>query len=123
MSSGNHAQALSFGAAQFDIPATIVMPTWSREGKVEATRSYGGEIILTDEPLMDVCSRIQAERGLTFVHPFDDDEIMAGHGTVGLEILEDVPRLDAVLVSVGGGGLISGIATAVKAISQSWPSS
>lgn len=119
MSSGNHAQALSFGAAQFGIPATIVMPTWSRAGKVEATRAYGGEVILTDEPLMDVCSQIGANRGLTFVHPFDDDEIMAGHGTVGLELLEDVPKMEGVLVSIGGGGLISGIATAIKARSPS----
>ncbi len=113
MSSGNHAQALSCGAAAFGIPATIVMPSWSRQGKIDATRSYGGEIILTEDDLMLTCRRIMDERGLTFVHPFDDAHVIAGHGTLGLEILEDSPEPDYVLVSVGGGGLISGVATAV----------
>ena len=119
MSSGNHAQALSYAAALSAIPATIVMPSWSRDFKVEATRSYGGKVVLTDEDLMETVGTIQRQGGQTFVHPFDDPLIIAGHGTLGLEILEDVPSPDYVLVSIGGGGLISGIAVAVKELSPS----
>lgn len=119
MSSGNHAQALSFAASSSEIPATIVMPSWSRDFKVEATRSYGGKVVLTDDDLMETVAAIQQQGGQTFVHPFDDPLIIAGHGTVGLEILEDVPSPDYVLVTIGGGGLISGIAAAVKGLSPS----
>lgn len=114
MSSGNHAQALAFGASAFGVPATIVMPDWSRAGKIEATRSYGGEVVLTDQSLMALVGRLEQERGLVLVHPFDDLDIIAGHGTIGLEILEDVPSPDCVLVSIGGGGLSAGISTAIK---------
>ncbi len=119
MSSGNHAQALSYAASLWGIPATIVMPSWSLAFKVEATRSYGGKVFLTDEDLMETVGSIQRQGGQTFVHPFDDPLIIAGHGTLGLEILEDVPSPDYVLVSIGGGGLISGIAAAVKGLSPS----
>jgi threonine dehydratase len=82
--------------------------------KVEATRRYGGEVVLTDGSLLDACLALQRERDLTMVHPFDDLEVMAGQGTVGLELLEQVPDAGLVVVPVGGGGLISGIAAAVK---------
>ncbi len=115
LSAGNHAQALAWAAKEAGIHATVVMPATAVPSKVEATRSYGGEVIQTDGDLLATCLTIQKDRDLTLVHPFDDPWIMAGQGTVGLEILEDVPQVDAVLVGVGGGGLISGIATALKA--------
>jgi threonine dehydratase len=115
LSAGNHAQALAWAATQSGILSTVVMPATSVRSKIEATRSYGGEVILTEGDLLETCLTIQKERGLTLVHPFDDPMIIAGQGTVGLEILEDVPEVDAVVVGVGGGGLISGIATALKA--------
>jgi threonine ammonia-lyase medium form len=115
LSAGNHAQALAWAATQSGIPSTVVMPAASVRSKVEATRSYGGEVVLTEGDLLETCLRVQKERGLTLVHPFDDPMIIAGQGTVGVEILEDVPEVDAVIVGVGGGGLISGIATALKA--------
>lgn len=114
MSSGNHAQALAYGAGLYGIASTIVMPATSVASKVEATRNYGGQVHLTEEGLMETCRRIQQERGLTLVHPFDDPMIVAGAGTAGLEIVDDVPDADYVLAGVGGGGLISGVATAVK---------
>jgi threonine ammonia-lyase medium form len=115
LSAGNHAQALAWAATQSGILSTVVMPATSVRSKIEATQSYGGEVILTEGDLLETCLAIQKERGLTLVHPFDDPMIIAGQGTVGLEILEDVPEVDAVVVGVGGGGLISGIATALKA--------
>jgi threonine ammonia-lyase medium form len=114
LSAGNHAQALAWAATQSGIPSTVIMPAASVRSKVEATRSYGGEVVLTEGDLLETCLRVQKERGLTLVHPFDDPMIIAGQGTVGVEILEDVPEVDAVIVGVGGGGLISGIATALK---------
>lgn len=115
LSAGNHAQALAWGARQYGISAVVVMPTQTPKSKVEATRGYGGEVVLTEENLLETTLSIQRERSLTLVHPFDDPRIIAGQGTVGLEILDDVPDVDAVVVGVGGGGLISGIATAIKA--------
>ncbi len=115
LSAGNHAQALAWAATQSGISSTVVMPAAAVRSKIEATRSYSGEVILTEGDLLATCLAIQKERDLTLVHPFDDPMIIAGHGTVGLEILEDVPKVDAVVVGVGGGGLISGIATALKA--------
>lgn len=115
ISAGNHAQALAWGAAQSGIQSTVVMPSGSLRSKIEATQGYGGEVILTENDLLPTCLAIQKERDLTLVHPFDDLMIIAGQGTVGLEILEDVPHVDAVFVGVGGGGLISGIAAALKA--------
>lgn len=114
VSSGNHAQSLAYGARRMGIPATIVMPSWSDAGKVDSTRGYGGEVILTDENLLEALRRLIEERSLTLVHPFDDPLIIAGAGTLGLEIVEDLPDPDLVLVSIGGGGLISGVAAAVK---------
>ncbi len=114
LSAGNHAAALAYGATAVGARATIVMPRNAVRSKIEATRAYGGEVVLTDGSLVDALHDLIASRRLTLIHPFDDLAIMAGQGTVGLEVLEDVPDLDAVIVPVGGGGLISGIATAVK---------
>ena len=114
ISAGNHAQAVAWSAAQYGIPATVCMPAHSVPSKQQATRDYGGEVILAEGPLLDTMLAIQKERDLYFVHPFDDPLIIAGHGTVGLEIVEDLPDVDVVLIGVGGGGLISGVAAAVK---------
>ncbi len=115
LSAGNHAAALAWAATAAGAKATIVMPSSAVRFKIEATRRYGGEVVLTEGNLLETCLALQHERGLTLVHPFDDPLVMAGQGTVGWEILEDLPDLDWVLVPVGGGGLLSGIAAAVKA--------
>jgi threonine dehydratase len=114
LSAGNHAAALAHGAAALGTRATVVMPAAAARSKVEATRAYGGEVVLTDNGLLETCLEIQRSRDLALVHPFDDPLIIAGQGTVGLEILADVPDVDAVMVPVGGGGLVSGIAAAIK---------
>lgn len=115
LSAGNHAQALAWGAAQFGISSLITMPANSVKSKVEATRNYGGEVLFTDSNLLEFCLSIKKERNLYLVHPFDDPKVIAGHGSLGLEIVEDIPNVDVVIVGIGGGGLISGIAAAVKA--------
>lgn len=116
MSSGNHAQGLAFGASTLGIPATVVMPESTPDYKVQAARGYGAEVILhgTMKDIEQKCYELKEARSLTLVHPFDDPLIVAGGGTVGLEILEDVPAPDFVFVGIGGGGLISGAATAIK---------
>jgi threonine dehydratase len=114
LSAGNHAAALAYGAAAVGETATIVMPAAAMPSKVAATRRYGGEVVQTDGSLLDACLALQRERNLTMVHPFDDLAVMAGQGTVGLEILEQIPDAGMIVVPVGGGGLISGIAAAVK---------
>lgn len=114
LSAGNHAQALAWGAAQHGTRATIVMPATAVASKVAATLDYGGEVIQTADDLLATTLQLQRERELTLVHPFDDLRMIAGHASVGLEILEQVPNVDVVLVSCGGGGLISGVATAIK---------
>ena len=116
LSAGNHAQALAWAAGLAGLKATVVMPAGAVRSKVEAARGYGAEVVLTEEDLLATCLALQKERDLTLVHPFDDPFIIAGQGTVGLEILEDVPDVDAVIVGVGGGGLLSGIAAAMKAM-------
>jgi threonine dehydratase len=118
MSAGNHAAALAYAARAAGTTATVVMPAHANPGKVAATRSYGGEVVLTEDGLRDTMNAIRDERGLTVVHPFDDPAVIAGAGTVGLEILAEVPEPDAVVVQVGGGGLLAGVATAVK---EGWP--
>jgi len=114
LSAGNHAQALAWGAAQFGVHATIVMPATAVPSKVAATRGYGGEVIQTSGDLLATALELQQSRGLTLVHPFDDPRVIAGQGTVGLEILDQVPNVDVVVVACGGGGLISGVAAAIK---------
>ncbi len=114
ISAGNHAQALAWAGADAGIRSTIVMPATSVRSKILATESYGGEVILTEEDLMDTCLTIQQERDLAFVHPFDDRLIIAGQGTVGQEVLTDLPQVDVVIAGVGGGGMISGVGAAMK---------
>jgi threonine dehydratase len=117
-SAGNHAQGVALAAKATGLPATIVMPVWASIGKQEATRGYGAEVILAGESLAESISVAQkmAEDGRTFIHPYDDEEIITGQATIGLEILEDLPDPDVVIVPIGGGGLIGGIASAIKAV-------
>ena len=117
-SAGNHGLAVAFHANRLGIPATIVMPTPAPLIKVTSARRYGADVILHGDNYDEAYERAQAiaaERGAVFVHPFDDARVVAGQGTLGLELLEQVEPLDAVLVPVGGGGLIAGVALAIKA--------
>src|SRR5919199_1846193 len=114
-SAGNHAQGVALAAHLLHVPATIVMPEYAPLAKIVATRRYGAEIILygtSFDEAGEEARRIQEQRGLTYVHAFDDPKIVAGQGTVGLEVLDALPEVDTVIVPVGGGGLISGIAVA-----------
>jgi len=118
MSAGNHAQAVAYHAARLGIPATIVMPVTTPFVKVAATRTHGAEVVLHGESVAEAqarCEQIQAQRDLVLVHPYDDPLIIAGQGTITLEILEDVPGLDVLIFPVGGGGLIAGNALAARA--------
>ena len=118
-SAGNHAQGVALAAQRLGVSATIVMPKTTPLIKVEATRSYGATVVLAGDLYDDAYNearRLEQEQGLVFIHPFDDYDVMAGQGTIGLEILQDLNDVDAVLVPIGGGGLIAGIATAVKAL-------
>ncbi len=119
LSAGNHAQALAWGASRLGLRSTIVMPMNAARVKVAATLGYGGEVVQTEADLLQTALDLQKERGLTLVHPFDDLRVIAGQGTVGFEIMDDVPDADVVIVACGGGGLISGVAAAVKAIKPS----
>jgi threonine dehydratase len=118
-SAGNHSQAVAFHASRLGVPATIVMPVSTPTVKVSQTEGHSAEVILHgdifDEAYAEAL-RIADERGLTFVHPFDDLEVIAGQGTVALELLADAPDLDALVVPIGGGGLISGVGVAAKAL-------
>ncbi len=116
-SAGNHAQAVSYHATQRGISAQIVMPLATPLNKVMATRRFGGEVVLYGANYDEACEEAMrrcTELGRTFVHPFDDDAVMAGQGTLGLELVEEVPEMDVLVVSIGGGGMISGVACAVK---------
>jgi threonine dehydratase len=118
-SAGNHAQGLAYHAARMGVPVTIVMPKGTPMVKVEHTRGHGAEVVLEGESYdeaADVAQRLREERGLVFVHPFNDFDVMAGQGTVALEMLEDVPDLEILPVPIGGGGLIAGMAVAAKSI-------
>ncbi len=116
VSAGNHAAAVAWAARIAGCAAVVVMPTAAPRSKIEAVRGYGAEIVLHPDraTLFDRLREVQAARGLTFVHPFDDPVVLAGAGTAGLEIAEDATELDAVVVPVGGGGLLGGVASAVK---------
>jgi threonine dehydratase len=122
MSAGNHAQAVAYHAAALGIPATVVMPVTTPFVKVAATKAHGALVLLHGESIAEAQARAEAEaseRGLTWVHPYDDPHVIAGQGTIALEMLEEVSDLDVLVVPIGGGGLISGIATAAKAIRPS----
>jgi threonine dehydratase len=118
-SAGNHAQGVAYHAHRLGIPATIVMPRYTPWVKVEQTQRHGAEVILEGDNFdgaKDFAMRAAIERGLTLVHPYNDEKVIAGQGTVGLEMLRDHPELDALVVAIGGGGLISGISLAAKAL-------
>jgi len=118
-SAGNHAQGLAYHAARMGVPVTIVMPKGTPMVKVEHTRGHGAEVVLEGENYdesADIAQRLREQRGLVFVHPFNDYDVMAGQGTVALEMLEEVPDLEILPVPIGGGGLIAGMAVAAKSI-------
>jgi threonine dehydratase len=118
-SAGNHAQALAYHGARLGIPVMIVMPKPTPTIKVMQTEGHGATVVLEGELFDEAYAharQLEEERGLTFVHPFDDPEIIAGQGTVALEMLEDAPEIEALVVPIGGGGLISGVGIAAKAL-------
>ncbi len=117
-SAGNHAQGVALAAKNAGLVSTIVMPEWSSISKQEATRGYGGEVVCYGQNLAESLSKAMEIAGneKMFIHPFDDPDIIAGQGTIGLEILEELKDADIILVPIGGGGLISGIASALKAV-------
>ena len=122
MSAGNHAQGVAYHAQRLGIPSVIVMPRFTPNVKVDQTRAFGAEVVLYGETLDEAASRaheLMIQQGLTLVHPYDDEKVIAGQGTIALEMLEDYPDLEALLVPVGGGGLISGIAVAAKGLKPS----
>ncbi|MBC8535867.1 threonine ammonia-lyase [Feifania hominis] len=118
-SAGNHAQGVALAAQREGIRATICLPDGAPISKVEATKSYGADVVLVPGVYDDAYNRaleLQQEQGSVFIHPFNDEDVIAGQGTIGLELLDQLPDLDAVIVPIGGGGLISGIAFTVKAL-------
>ncbi len=119
MSAGNHAQGVAYHAQRLGLRAVIVMPRFTPGVKVERTRSFGAEIVLHGDTLDEARThalQLAEQEQLTFVHPYDDADVVAGQGTVALEMLQEVPDLDTLVVAIGGGGLIAGMATAAKAI-------
>ncbi|RJF90455.1 threonine ammonia-lyase [Sphingomonas cavernae] len=118
-SAGNHAQGLAYHGARLGIPVTIVMPRTTPTVKVMQTESHGATVVLEGETFDAAYAharKLEGERGLTFVHPFDQESIIAGQGTVGLEMLEDVPEIDTLVIPIGGGGLISGIGVVARGL-------
>ncbi len=116
-SAGNHAQGIALAATKMGIKSVICMPAGAPISKVEATKKYGAEVVLVPGVFDDAareCARLSAEKGYTIAHPFNDEYVMAGQGTIGLEILEQLPEVEQVVCPIGGGGLISGIACAIK---------
>lgn len=119
VSAGNHAQGVAYHAQRMGVPAVIVMPRFTPTVKVANTRRFGAEVVLAGDTFDDAKARgyeLAQERGLIMIHPYDDESVIAGQGTVALEMLEDQPQLDTLVIAIGGGGLISGIATAAKAL-------
>src|SRR5439155_13666022 len=119
MSAGNHAQAVAYHAKRLAIPATIVMPETTPSTKIERTRAHGANVILSGETLADsqlTAEALVKEKGFLLIHPYDDDMVIAGQGTIGIEMLEDAPDLDCIVVPIGGGGVIGGTAIAAKHI-------
>lgn len=119
MSAGNHAQGVAYHAQRLGLRAVIVMPRFTPGVKVERTRGFGAEIVLHGDTLEEASAHalaLAAQQGLVFIHPYDDADVAAGQGTVALEMLQDVPELEVLVVAVGGGGLIAGMATAAKAL-------
>ncbi|WP_313622128.1 threonine ammonia-lyase [Achromobacter sp.] len=119
VSAGNHAQGVAYHAQRMGVPAVIVMPRFTPTVKVANTRRFGAEVVLAGDTFDDAKARgyeLAQERGLIMIHPYDDEAVIAGQGTVALEMLEDQPQLDTLVIAIGGGGLISGIATAAKAL-------
>lgn len=123
-SAGNHAQGVAFAATAAGVKSTIVMPRSAPIAKVSATQGYGAEVVLAgniyDEAYAKACE-ICEETGAEFIHPFDDEDVMAGQGTIALEILRDLPGVDMIFVPAGGGGLISGVAACAKADQPAHP--
>ena len=117
VSAGNHAQALAWASAAAGVKCTVVMPSTASRTKIDASRGYGAEVVLAGDTAQafDTAHALAKEQGYVLVHPFEDEQVVAGAGTVGLEILEDLSDVDAVVVPIGGGGLIAGVATAIKA--------
>ncbi|MFO7665932.1 MAG: threonine ammonia-lyase [Desulfobacterales bacterium] len=117
-SAGNHAQGVALAAKKAGVPATIVMPEWASITKQEATRAYGGDVIISGQSLGESLERARelAKEGRMFIHPYDDPDVIAGQGTIGLEIFGSLNDVDMIVVPVGGGGLVSGVASVVKAL-------
>jgi threonine dehydratase len=118
ISAGNHAQAVAWAAAREGVHATVVMPEHASPAKVQASRAYGASVVLHGDVFAAFArmDELRAEHGYTLVHPFDDQDVIAGQGTVGVELCEDAGTVDVVIVPVGGGGLLAGVATAVRAL-------
>ena len=119
VSAGNHAQGVAYHAQRLGIPAVIVMPRFSPMVKIERTRGFGAEVVLSGDTFDDSkaeAARLAAERSLTMVHPYDDADVIAGQGTIALEMLAQQPQIDCLCIAVGGGGLIAGVATAARAL-------
>ena len=119
LSAGNAGQAYAWAGREAGVPVTVVMPAGAVQSKVDACRGFGARVVLHGEHVGEALAeleRIRDAEGLTFVHPFDDPAVIAGHGSAGLELVEDLPDVDVVVVGVGGGGLISGMAAAVKGV-------
>src|SRR5215467_9054307 len=118
-SSGNHAQGVAFAARALGVKATIVMPNIAPKVKLDSTRALGAEVVLVgpaSEDRIKKAEELEKELGLVPVPPYNDEKIIAGQGTIGLEILDDLPEVDLVLIPIGGGGLIGGISAAIKAV-------